>query len=250
MGGSRQNLRAWAVEFAVATAVGAFLGLIGPFGNYLNGSAEVRIAYWVGVFWIGAAVFGGGARLGHAATARWDLPVWFAPALTALVCSAIMAAVSRNVAVQVWPNLEDLPAIQWFFQVLVLSAPLVAAHAFRQHRLSPRPASVRTDEAGFWRMLPARLGREVLCLQMEDHYVRVHTQAGSELILMRLTDAVAAMGDRPGLQVHRSWWVARAAIESVEREGRNLRLKLLNGLKVPVARSAVARLKAEGLVPA
>lgn len=248
MGGSRPNLRAWAVEFAVATAVGAFLGLIGPFGNYLNGSAEVRIAYWVGVFWIGALVFGGGARLSHAATARWDLPVWFAPALTALACSAVMAAVSRIVAVRVWPSLDGLTAVQWYFQVLVLSAPLVAAYALLQHRRSSRPAAVQTDEAGFWRLLPVRLGRDVLCLQMEDHYVRVHTRVGSDLILMRLSDAVAAMGATPGLQVHRSWWVARSAIDSVARDGRNLRLNLLNGLRVPVARSAVARLKADGLI--
>nr|QQZ51292.1 LytTR family transcriptional regulator DNA-binding domain-containing protein [Phenylobacterium glaciei] len=70
---------------------------------------------------------------------------------------------------------------------------------------------------------------------MEDHYVRVHTAVRSELILMRLSDAVARTG-REGLQVHRSWWVARDAVTEVIRDGRNLRLKLLNGLEVPVAR--------------
>nr|WP_310542508.1 LytTR family DNA-binding domain-containing protein [Phenylobacterium sp.] len=64
----------------------------------------------------------------------------------------------------------------------------------------------------------------------------------SKLILMRLSDAVSRTG-REGLQVHRSWWVAKGAISHVIRDGRNLRLKLLNGLEVPVARRAVIRLK-------
>ena len=65
---------------------------------------------------------------------------------------------------------------------------------------------------------------------------------------MRLSDAVARTG-REGPQVHRAWWVARDAVTEVIRDGRNLRLKLLNGLEVPVARRSVARLKALGLEP-
>lgn len=89
---------------------------------------------------------------------------------------------------------------------------------------------------------PPRFGREVICLQMEDHYVRAHTALGSESILMRLSDAVSRTGGE-GLEVHRSWWVAKGAIRHVSRDGRNLRLNLLNGLEVRVARRAVIRLK-------
>ena len=37
--------------------------------------------------------------------------------------------------------------------------------------------------------------------------------------------------------------MARDAVTGLVRDGRNLRLKLLNGLEVPVARRAVIRLK-------
>lgn len=101
-------------------------------------------------------------------------------------------------------------------------------------------------EAPFLRRLPPRLGRDLVCLVMEDHYVRVHTAAGSDLILLPLHKAVEEMSGVPGMQVHRSWWVARAAVREMLEDGRNLRLRLVNGLEAPVSRQNVARLKAAG----
>jgi DNA-binding LytR/AlgR family response regulator len=81
---------------------------------------------------------------------------------------------------------------------------------------------------------------------MEDHYVRAHTAAGSDLVLMRMRDAVAELGGLAGLQVHRSWWVAEAAVAGHRRNGRQLSLTLKNGLEAPVARSAEAAVRAAG----
>jgi DNA-binding LytR/AlgR family response regulator len=49
-----------------------------------------------------------------------------------------------------------------------------------------------------------------------------------------------------GLQVHRSWWVAETAVAESVLEGRNLRLRLTNGLLVSVSRQAVAAVKTAG----
>lgn len=49
---------------------------------------------------------------------------------------------------------------------------------------------------------------------MEDRYLRIHTDGGSDLILMRLRDAVGELAGADGLQVHRSFWVARAAVRA------------------------------------
>jgi DNA-binding LytR/AlgR family response regulator len=92
--------------------------------------------------------------------------------------------------------------------------------------------------------MPARLGPDIVALQAEDHYVRVHTALGSELLLMRLSDAIAELDGRPGLRVHRSWWVARTAVVGCEARGRKLGLRLTNGLLAPVARNAVVDAKA------
>ena len=81
---------------------------------------------------------------------------------------------------------------------------------------------------------------------MEDHYVRAHTAKGSDLILTPLKDAIAELGDVEGMQVHRSWWVAKAAVVGSTASGRNLSLRLSNGLEVPVSRASVARLRAAG----
>jgi DNA-binding LytR/AlgR family response regulator len=53
---------------------------------------------------------------------------------------------------------------------------------------------------------------------------------------MRMRDAVAELRGVDGIQVHRSWWVARKSIRAVEGTSRALRLELANGLVVPVAR--------------
>jgi hypothetical protein len=94
--------------------------------------------------------------------------------------------------------------------------------------------------------LPGRLGTEILCLQMEDHYVRVHTALGQEMILMRMRDAIAELDGLEGLQVHRSWWVARAAVQSWTRDGKTLTLVLRSGQEAPVARDRMADIKAAG----
>ena len=89
--------------------------------------------------------------------------------------------------------------------------------------------------------LPAFLGRvrperrgKLLALQSDGHYLRVHTSAGSDLVLYRLSDAIRELGAEEGAQVHRSWWVAGTAVSG---ERHREVLKLVNGLEVPVSRS-------------
>jgi DNA-binding LytR/AlgR family response regulator len=86
---------------------------------------------------------------------------------------------------------------------------------------------------------------EVLCLRMEDHYVRVHTLNGSRLVAGPFERVIAGMAQE-GMRVHRSWWVARAAVTGVVADGRNLRLALRGGLDAPISRASVARLREAG----
>jgi len=69
---------------------------------------------------------------------------------------------------------------------------------------------------------------------------------GSGLLLLRLSDAVAELGPTLGRQVHRSYWVARRAVSSVERDRYRVRLILRNGARVPVSRTFLPKLRAEG----
>ncbi len=81
---------------------------------------------------------------------------------------------------------------------------------------------------------------------MEDHYLRIHTALGSDLILLRLRDALGELGPGRGRQVHRSWWVAEGAIASVDRTAGRLVLVLRNGLRVPVSKTYRDQVKESG----
>lgn len=83
--------------------------------------------------------------------------------------------------------------------------------------------------------LPQHIGRNVLALEAEDHYVRVHTDQGNTLLPARFSDMMLALHTLDGVRVHRSYWVRRSSVASVRQQGRGLELTLSNGMKVPVS---------------
>ena len=89
----------------------------------------------------------------------------------------------------------------------------------------------------FLSRLPLSIGTELVCIRMEDHYLRVTTQRGEALILLRLRDALKELDDYPGFQVHRSWWVASDQVKQLSRNGRRLNIVLSNGRQIPVSAS-------------
>ena len=96
--------------------------------------------------------------------------------------------------------------------------------------------------ARFLDRLPAALGRDVVYLNVRSHYVNVVTTAGSGALLMRFADAVADLGDQ-GMQVHRSYWVARRHVLGVERRAERTVLLLTGGEEVPVSRTYLAAVR-------
>jgi len=78
---------------------------------------------------------------------------------------------------------------------------------------------------------------ELLALSSADHYLQVHTDIGTELILYRLSDALKELSHADGLQTHRSWWVARNGIaETISKNGK-YSLVLKSGAIAPISRS-------------
>ena len=67
--------------------------------------------------------------------------------------------------------------------------------------------------------LEPHLHGALLSLTGRDHYVDVRTAAGTGAILMRFSDAMAEVAPVEGAQIHRSHWVAWAAIEGIARDG-------------------------------
>lgn len=95
--------------------------------------------------------------------------------------------------------------------------------------------------------LPVRLRQaRLIAIEAEDHYLRIHTDAGSDLVLMRMTDACALLPEAAGARVHRSWWAARGAVEKLARREGKAELTLQGGLTVPVSRAMRAGLREQG----
>ncbi|MEG3144856.1 LytTR family transcriptional regulator DNA-binding domain-containing protein [Sphingomonas sp. RT2P30] len=238
-----------------ATIAGAILGLAGPFGSYLNGSAEYRIAYWVVSMWFGVVVYGAAVVSILPLARRSEIPPRIVGVFLVIIASIPQAIVTRMLALWFWPELAHIPIglLVWYLQVLLVAELLVLGYA-RWTGLLQLPSSpaaltadaASDDDASIWAQLSPRLGREILCLAMEDHYVRVHTPLGAELLLMPMARAIAGLTGIEGMRVHRSWWVARAAVTGIDGPARSMRLRLVNGLTVPVARRAVADLRAGG----
>jgi hypothetical protein len=247
----------WVMGIAVVLAV------TGPFGSYETMGLGKRLLYFTitGVLaW--ALVIGFIVALRRIeAINRW-------PIVGRMALAGILAAVPMTAAIivvhgwLVWPTpWRAFPYI--FPQTVFLSVVIsVLVGLFVQRRLHAEADSERARVAtsvaavpapgvepvapDFFRRVPPALGRDLLALEMEDHYLRIHTALGSDLILLRLRDALAELGPSRGRQVHRSWWVAEGAIDSVERNaGRNV-LVLRNGLRVPVSKTFGEQAKEAG----
>jgi hypothetical protein len=220
--------------------MGLLLGLLGPFGSFHNGPAWQRIVYWVLMAWLSFPAYAAARLVLVRAPSR--PAAWAALIATAALFSVLSAWASWTVAHAVWPGLSRVrgltPAV-WYGEGLIVGAVFMLI--FRRRRVAARLS--RPAPA------PGLLGvpsSEILSLQMEDHYVRVHTVGGSRLVLATLSQAIEALGRTPGLRVHRSWWVAEWAVVRIVADGRNLRLCLVNGLSAPVARSSVTAVRQAG----
>jgi hypothetical protein len=237
--------RWWARALSFAAVVGVLMGVIGPFGSYLN-PLPLRVLDQL-VMTISGTVLAGTliplqVRIGR----RLGLPLLFIWAVAIVVTAVPIAALSALVSMVIWPwNVTHYHVSNWYFEALLMLTALfslwvileTALRSWRQYGEASAPREAA----------PAGAGAGVaLCLQTEDNYVRVHGAHGSTLELMPLHEAIAQFGQADGLQVHRGWWVAAAAVEGAERDARNWRLRLVNGLRAPVARNRVVEVRARG----
>ena len=258
------TLRRLLIDLTVMIALGLALALLGPFGSFAAPFA-VRLLFWLLVSLGGYFLYTPVVRGADALARRLQLPaaaLWAAGCAVATVpMTAVVwlanglwsrvATPSLDAAASLYGNVFIVAAIAcvilWFVTAHRrrveggVAVPPVTPAPFVQE-----PAAAAPDGARLLARLPPHLGRELLALEMEDHYARAHTAAGSTLLLMRMRDAVAEVDGIDGAQVHRSWWVARAAVTGTLRDGRNLRLKLSNGIEAPVARAVAPELKAAG----
>ncbi|MFT8778371.1 MAG: LytTR family DNA-binding domain-containing protein [Gluconacetobacter liquefaciens] len=112
--------------------------------------------------------------------------------------------------------------------------------------LAPLPTAGTPSRDFLQRHAPDLAGSRLLALSAEDHYLRIYTDRGQALALLRLRDAIDSLGEEAGLQVHRSFWVAMHAAPQAARRGQSWQLELPSGLSIPVSKARVAACRAVG----
>lgn len=241
--------------FAAALLVGLLLGLAGPFGTYPAFPTATRYAFWLGTTAAGAAAALAAdailpeTRLRAGAVRAAALALVSALPLTFLVAWAMALVQPGRVYTPL--QLPALFACVAAVQLLVVYATTASAPAAAgAPGQAPPPPEAEAEEPppafppALLSKLPPEIGRDIIALETEDHYLRVHAQAGSALVLMRMADAVALLDPRLGAQVHRRWWIAQAAVAGVRTEGGKLTLRLTDGTRVPVGRTFAAAARA------
>jgi DNA-binding LytR/AlgR family response regulator len=244
------SIGAW----GVLASIGVILGIAGPFGTYQHLPLAGRLAYWLVV-----------------TAASYAVAFLVCGLLARLLSRAVPSAMLRNLlcgavaGLLIWLLVTGLNALV-FGAAGVRQAPyilpaaigisaLVALTMGRYSAADARRATIpdaRPDAAGQPRppAILARLPEEkrgrLQYMSMQDHYVDIHTDKGTALVLMRFADAIQETEGVSGLRVHRSHWVAAAAVRGARRRNGRLYLVLDDGAQVPVSRSYGAAVRAAG----
>ena len=241
--GARESLRG----FAVSGAAGVFLALIGAFGTDAV-PLPVRLAYWIGLCLAGAVVGTLVTQL-IGRDGRADAHPW-------MYGAAVVAGVTLPFTAVVWlvtdllfhggARLRDLPV--YLGPVFIVTVAMTALNFLVQRRpIETHAASAGAASPRFLDRLPPKLrGAELYAVEAEDHYLRLHTSRGQDLILLRLSDAVTELEGIEGAQTHRSWWVAKGAVEGARRGDGRATLKLKGDVEAPVSRAYAKALREAG----
>lgn len=246
-----RRFRSHLVALVAAVAVMAYLApfgtgaFLGPFG---------LVGYWgaaIGVNWLIAVVV---ISFSVRVMEKAEKPSW-----TGTVIGALAAAVPGTGVVFVLESgfgraIESAGTLLYVYSCVALVMLVVGFFVSRlieeplRRTAKPRAAPREPGGAPFLERLAPSLGRELLHLHMRDHYVEAHTAKGSELILLRFSDALREVDRLDGMQVHRSHWVAARAVAGASRRGGRTLLRLVNGAEVPVSRTFAPALRERGWI--
>ena len=242
---------------SLTASVGVFIGLLAPFGMH-ELPAWLSISYWVFTCLVGYSIYLPIISVTEFLLRHAIEPRWIKVAIGAFIASIVMSFV---VPITVWlffgmPILLFERFVSIFPKTLLIGGAAVIVSFFRERMEAQKqilteieqeqatlPEKVLND---FMLNLPVEKRGELYCLEMDDHYVKVYTDKGTHLVLMRFKDAMQALESFPGIQTHRSWWVAHEAVVKVNKEQRKLNLVLQNELTVPVSRTFSEQVKAAG----
>jgi LytTr DNA-binding domain len=265
---SRDNLLFYVV---VPLAFGLVVGWLQP-SRSAAWSKFPAVYYWVVGFIVGWALFGIGTQIARIVLRPWNPPfllLLFVGWALANMPAGYFARYHISATYEIFEDLPraPIPPMPSFSRELLsgnffddnfvgfvlwlsINAFFVYVLGIPRFGHGARAAKAEAQDTGppaFLARIKPELGSTVLALAAEQHYLRVYTTLGSDLILYRFADAVRELGGR-GVQVHRSYWVAKDAGASTEIDATKAQIVLKNGLKVPVSRTYKMAARQVGLL--
>jgi len=241
------RLVTWMRIFAATVLVALILAMSGGFGTGFLAIAP-RAAYWIGLCVIGIVIANIAARI--IPQAWFDDRPWRAWSLLELCIATPMVLIVSITTAAIRHSPFGLAMIADVLPGALVTTAGMTALAFLVRRRGPvetHAAPAGAEPAKFLARLPAKLqGADLWAVEAQDHYLRLHTSKGRDLILMRMADAVAELEGLEGARTHRSWWVARAAVVGVERGDGRATLTLIDGAEAPVSRAFAKTLRDAG----
>jgi len=235
--------RSGMVELIGLLLLGLFLAAISAFDSE-EVPALQRYLYWV------MALVGGGVIA--ALIEPWIARLF--PGRPRLFAFAQLVAMTPPITLWVavlpmmlWADIFRIGRLIWSMpsvltvNIAVVGLAWVARAAFRR---TPAHVIDGAPPPAIRAKLAPRLARaRLIAVQAEDHYLRIRTEAGSDLVLMRFGDALDQLGACDGFRTHRSWWVARTGVETARWKSGRGELVLSDGATAPVSRTYAAALK-------
>ncbi len=238
----------------VSSSLGLVLGLLGPFGSYAMPLLP-RLTYWMVLFNMGYFIY----HIAHQAT-YWlyrnkqpksqsdKILLFIAPTLLTSVPLSFLVAFATQHLIDIDIGLMPL-AFEVLPQVLVLGFAIDYLMRFIQRDSSdPKLSNIANPGQTFIKRLPKELGEDLICLVMEDHYMVVSTEKGKHMLLMRMKDALIELKNYPGMQVHRSSWIAIDKVKRVKKFSRKTLLIMDNDIEISVSKKYLSATKEAGLL--
>jgi hypothetical protein len=245
--GPYDDMRGWVRGLAITVTAAVFLAMAGAFDSYKT-TLPVRFAYWIVLMLLGWLW---GAFVTRFFFRRLGPPrsVWLRVITSSLALSVPYTAVVALAGMVVFHTRYTAMRIPGLVAtVTLISAVMIAINVLVDREVRPE-TSASSKPPKFLERLPLKLrGADVWAVEAEDHYLRLHTSKGQDLILMRLSDAIAELQGIEGAQVHRSWWVSRGAITDARRGDGRATLTLQDGAEVPVSRTYARLLRERGWI--
>jgi len=245
---STSSTQFWVIMLGII----ALFVVVGPFGTYESMSLATRSLYWpmtmLGSWLIAITIISAFVVLLRATS----LSVLVQMIIAAIVASAPIGLWNWFASKTLFPNVADGFNL---LEMIAVSVPItiifsvIAYFALRsQFEDEEEVEIIDTRPNLLMERLPIEKRGPVQSMSMQDHYVVVSTTRGTEMVLMRMADAVAELSSESGEQIHRSHWVNTDFVAASERDKGQHIVVMKDGKRLPVSRTYIKAARAAGII--